>query len=80
MVVTAVTMTTMTTMKPRSDRGCDGGKWQASATAVAVVVLRSTQQSTNTGGERIGRMGANNGNGQRQQMQEEMDMTMMTAE
>ena len=50
MVVTAVTMTMMTTMKPRR--------------AVAVVVLRSTQQSTNTGGERTGRMGANNGNGQ----------------
>ena len=64
----AVTMTTTmatrtTTMKPRSDRGCGGGKWRASATAVAAAVLRSTHQSTNTGDEQIGRMGANDGYG-----------------
>jgi hypothetical protein len=41
-VVTAVRMTmtmkttTTTMMKPRIDRGCGGGKWQAVATALAV--------------------------------------------
>jgi hypothetical protein len=45
-VVTAVTMTmtmrmrttTTTMMKPRSNRGCRGGEWQAAATAVAVAM------------------------------------------
>jgi hypothetical protein len=74
------TTTTTTTMKPRSDHGCGGGEWRASATAVAVVVLRLIQQSANTGGEQIGRIGANDGNGRQRLMQEEMDTTTMTAE
>ena len=41
-VVMAVTMmtttTTTTTMKPRIDRGCSGGEWQAAAMAVAVAM------------------------------------------
>jgi len=47
---------------------------------ISNLVLRSTQQSTNTRGEQMGRMGGNNGDGQGRPMREEMDTPANNAE